>query len=134
MKIYGKKLRAWFCAAAMVFLLFAGNNLMAHGWVAPQKEAKVVNPIAMDGSSIDRGRETFLQFCAYCHGQNAQGQTAAEANLHEGPPNLVEMLPHHSEGDFHWKIRNGKEEMPSFKDVLSDREIWDIINFIKSRK
>jgi len=128
------KTRSLLLSISVAVVLFSTGSLMAHGWTAPKEAAKTVNPVEQSTSSIDRGKETFLQLCAYCHGKNAQGQSAAEAELKVGPPNLVKRLAHHSDGDFHWKIQNGNEEMPSFRDDLSDGEIWDIINFIKSLK
>ena len=38
----------------------------------------------------------------------------------------------HTDGDFFWKIQNGKGEMPSFKEDLSGNDIWNVINYIKS--
>lgn len=46
-------------------------------------------------------------------------------------PNLKQRLKTHSDGDFFWKINEGRGQMPSFKDELSDEEKWYIINYIK---
>jgi mono/diheme cytochrome c family protein len=48
------------------------------------------------------------------------------------PANLVMRLRNHSEGDFFWKISNGRGLMPGFEDQLRETQIWDVINFIKS--
>ena len=44
---------------------------------------------------------------------------------------LVKRLINHTEGDFFWKIQNGKGKMPSFKEDLLEKQIWNIVNFIK---
>ena len=38
----------------------------------------------------------------------------------------------HPDGDFFWKIQEGRGDMPSFNDDLSEEQIWEIINYIRS--
>lgn len=104
----------------------------AHEWMAPKEAAKIQNPVAAGAESVARGKELFLDNCAYCHGDGARGMTAEEAGLKSNPPDLVKRLSNHSDGDFFWKIQRGKREMPSFAEDLTEEEIWHIINFIKS--
>jgi len=40
----------------------------------------------------------------------------------------------HSDEDFAWKIVNGRGPMPSYKDTLTENQIWDLTNFIQSLK
>ncbi len=129
-----KKHFAWFCTFVIGTLLFCNNNLMAHGWLAPEKESKIQNPVPRTQSSSDRGLETYAQFCVYCHGIDSKGLPASATKLKKHSPNLIERLKNHSEGDFHWKIKKGKGEMPSFREELSDNEIWNLINYIKSQE
>jgi mono/diheme cytochrome c family protein len=121
-------------AVVAAALLFGNTSSMAHSWVAPQEAAKIANPVAPTPSSIDNGREPFLRFCARCHGLDAKGLPAAKTRLKHDTPDLLQRLTQHSDGDFHWKTKNGKDEMPSFADDLSDADIWDLINYLKSLK
>jgi len=52
-------------------------------------------------------------------------------NLKTKPTDLVQRAGHHSDGDFAWKITNGRGDMPSFKDPLAENQIWDLVNFIR---
>lgn len=106
----------------------------AHGWKAPAEAAKKSNPVKMDQQSIMLGQNVFQQFCANCHGSTGRGDGPAASALDPKPPNLVFRAKHHSDGDFFWKIANGRSPMPGFKDQLSDRLIWHTINFIRSLK
>lgn len=121
--------------ASAVFLsvLIWAATTAAHEWVAPKDAAVVANPIAADAQSTARGEELFLGNCAACHGRDGGGLPTQIAGSKKGIPNLPQMLKTHSDGDFFWKIRQGKGGMPSFAEVLDQEEIWDIINYIKTR-
>ena len=73
-----------------------------------------------------------MQSCASCHGVNADGNGSLAINLHTKPTNLRMMAGMHSDGEFAWKIANGKGAMPAWKGVLSETEIWNAVNFIQS--
>lgn len=109
----------------------AAMKVMAHGWMAPKDAAEIENPIVMDAGSTRRGKEAYLDNCAACHGENLEGLKSEDAGLDNDAPNLKQRLQTHSDGDFFWKINEGRGEMPSFKDELSDEEKWHIINYIR---
>jgi len=41
---------------------------------------------------------------------------------------------HHPDGDMAWKIRTGKVDMPPWKDVITEKQTWDLVNFIQNLK
>ncbi len=116
---------------ALLFILSAGN-LLAHSWMAPENAAKIQNPTPLNQVSVSKGKEIYSNNCAYCHGDNVKGLSSKVTGLQKNTPNLIQRLKTHTDGDFHWKIGNGKNDMPSFKNDLSEKEIWDVINFIRS--
>lgn len=115
----------------IICLLLFSDLSFAHGWKAPDEAAKIKNPIPSNDTSHDNGKKIYLDNCAYCHGDNALGLSKDDTSLPMDTPNLIKRLNSHTEGDFFWKIQNGRGEMPSFKEELSDKDIWNIINFIK---
>lgn len=123
-----------------IFIFFIGivtiglypSNLPAHSWVAPKHEAIRTNPGNMDQKSLKAGEAKFAEFCNSCHGVDGQGLPAATTGLRHDTPDLPKRLITHSDGDFHWKIKNGKGEMPGFAKELSDEEIWNIVHYIRS--
>ncbi len=123
-------------AASIIFLIaiIAFNQLpvIAHEWMAPKEIAEVPNPLPVKPEIISHGKDLYLQLCSYCHGENMTGLSAEEAGLTKPTPNLKARLKTHSDGDFFWKIQQGKGEMPSFSDELNDEEIWSILHFIRS--
>lgn len=102
------------------------------GWQAPIIAARQPNPVAPSRTSLARGMDLYSQMCSYCHGETGHGQSSEAAGTDTPPPNLVTRLHRFSPGDFHWKIQNGRGEMPPFLADLNDQEIWDIINYIEN--
>jgi mono/diheme cytochrome c family protein len=103
-----------------------------HHWMAPPEAAGRRNPIPRDAASIARGNELFQANCASCHGKDGRGDGRAAAALDPRPANLKTMARHHPDGDFAWKIANGRGAMPAWKGVLNEKQIWDLVNFVKS--
>jgi mono/diheme cytochrome c family protein len=118
---------------ALLPLLFS-NNLLAHRWMAPKEAAQKQNPIPLNQVTGSSGKEIYTQNCAYCHGNNARGFSSEGTGLRKDTPNLIQALKNHTDGDLHWKIQNGKDAMPSFQEDLSENDIWNVINYIKSLK
>lgn len=129
MNIKKWKILPIFCLA---LVLFFQKLCFGHSWMAPENAAKRNNPVAITTDSINNGRVLFMDRCASCHGSDAVGVPKEKTGLKKDTPNLPKRLKAHSDGDFHWKIMNGKGDMPSFEDELSEEETWDIINYIKT--
>lgn len=107
------------------------GHAKAH-WMAPAADAKKPNPIKSDPASIDRGKKTYFQNCASCHGAKAKGDGPAGAALNPKPADLTVMAGMHPDGDFAWKIANGRGVMPAWKGTLSEKQIWELVNYIQN--
>jgi mono/diheme cytochrome c family protein len=101
-------------------------------WLAPEKASKRKNPIPGNSASIQRGKDLFILNCASCHGKGAEGNGSAAAVLTPKPANLKKMSGTHPDGDLAWKIENGRGPMPAWKNILSQDQIWDLVNYIQS--
>lgn len=113
-------------------LALSTRYIYAHSWEAPNKDAQRKNPTPFTPTSINNGKTLFTELCSHCHGDNAEGLTAEKTGLEKNTGNLYKRLTSHSGGDFFWKIKKGKGEMPSFSNELTENQIWDIINYIRS--
>jgi mono/diheme cytochrome c family protein len=107
---------------------------MDHGahWMAPKEAAARKNPVKADAASISRGNKLFETNCVTCHGKEGRGDGPAAAALNPKPADLKAMAGRHSDGDYAWKIANGRGAMPPWKGVLDDKQIWDVVNFVQS--
>lgn len=102
-----------------------------------------------DAALVALGNRLYARECASCHGKNLEGQTPNWFRpLSDG---TMPAPPHDASGptSLHpdnilfdivkfGRIRSARKtlqsHMPTFADRLSDREIWAVLSFIKSRQ
>ncbi|MGR9101441.1 MAG: c-type cytochrome, partial [Gammaproteobacteria bacterium] len=101
-------------------------------WEAPQEEALRTNPVESTAQSIKQGRKLYIKNCYACHGVHARGDGSMAKSLVPQPTNLRKMSGKHADGELAWKIANGRGAMPGWKDVYSENQIWDMVNYIQS--
>jgi len=119
--------------AASVIALAAACALVAVP-ALPTTYARVPIPYAVP--SIGRGAALYAAHCAVCHGAEGRGDGPAAASLPVRPDNLV--AGHgaaHPPGELYWYVSHGipGSPMPAFAAHLSERERWDVINFLRAR-
>lgn len=109
-----------------------GDMAVMHGhWMAPEEAAKRPNPVKTNNASRARGKKLFAANCASCHGRAARGDGPAGAALNPKPADLAVMAGQHPDGDFAWKIAEGRGAMPAWKQAFKDEQIWDLVNYIQ---
>jgi mono/diheme cytochrome c family protein len=98
------------------------------------KAAFTRDPVPRSAESIARGKRIFQQNCVACHGPGGRGDGVAAASLPQRPKDLSRLAPPpiFPDGVVAYRIANGVKLMPAWKTVLSENEIWDLINFIRS--
>ena len=124
---------AFALALAAVVSLSVGASAQNSG--GSPEARKVKNPVAATPESIAAGKALFLKNCRFCHGEDAKGDgPMAPKDTH--PANLVDDKWDRgsTDGEIFAVIRNGagpKFDMKPNK-ALSDRDIWNIINYLRS--
>jgi len=99
-----------------------------------QEEAKKLkSPVPFSTASITRGRNFFLRDCKECHGADGKSQVDVVANATD----LTEpkyWTSGTSEGEVFRSIRDGAgDAMPPFDEKFeNEKDIWDMVNFIRS--
>ncbi len=93
---------------------------------------KLKSPVPYTRKSITDGRTLFARNCTGCHGPDGKAQVDVVANATDlTTPSAYKSGT--SEGEMFRSIRDGAgESMPPFKAQLSEREIWDLVNYIRS--
>jgi mono/diheme cytochrome c family protein len=109
----------------------ASSANMGH-WMAPTTEAAKANPIRVTVGSIQQGEKIYQNNCSSCHGENADGNGMAGMMLKPKPADLRAMAGFHPDGDFAYKIREGRGAMPAWKNVLQDNQVWHLVNYIQT--
>jgi len=100
----------------------------------------ITPPIEGTATQFSSGRQIFNMYCTMCHGQDGQGSGPASILSDGGyimpaPANFTESgsdFPNY--GRYVWKVKEGVEttNMPPWKEVLSDEEIYDVIFYIQA--
>ena len=77
-------------------------------------------------ADVNKGRQLYAQQCAICHGPSGTGVLPGSPNFSRGE---ALMRP-----DFSLlaSVRMGKNAMPAFRGLLADRDILDVIAYIRT--
>jgi len=70
----------------------------------------------------------YRQNCAVCHGVEAYGK---EVNGQQVPSLRFGDVENKTEQELYEQIAKGKHPMPSFKDQLTEEDIWRLVKFIR---
>jgi len=101
-----------------------------------RREAQDSNPVALTDDNLIAGIKLYGQHCAICHG-TAKGDPSASPvakGLYPRPPQLAsEGVEDDPEGFSFWKIKHGIRwtGMPSWKQTLTDQQIWSLALFLR---
>jgi mono/diheme cytochrome c family protein len=124
--------------AAFGLLAGAGQRIAAQEapkpWVAPEDARKVKNPLPPTKENVDAGEQTYMDNCLLCHGEKGKGDGPGAAALKVKPANFTDkkMMSEETDGSLFWKMTQGRGPMPSWKDVLSDTERWQLVDYIRT--
>jgi mono/diheme cytochrome c family protein len=124
-------------ALAVLFSFFIGCNQPAGkneggGWKAPADADQLTNPLQKTSLTEQEGKEVYNLYCSACHGSSGFGDGGAGANFIRKPANLHERrVTRQTDGALYWKISNGRENMPAFKQSLSEEQRWQLVAYIR---
>jgi mono/diheme cytochrome c family protein len=114
-------------------LAYAAADEAQQGWQAPVDAAKVKSPIPSDKISIDAGKKIFTGKCLSCHGSLGKGDGPMFKVLKKKPQDLTSaQVQSQSDGALFWKITKGQTPMPTFGKSLTDKERWNVVNYIRT--
>jgi mono/diheme cytochrome c family protein len=110
--------------SVLAFAVAAQEQHKPHVHTHPSA-AKLKNPVAASAASIEAGRKLYEEHCADCHGNTGRGDGYEGEGLDEKP----------SDGEMFVVIRDGagrKSEMKGFGKRLTTRQIWSVVNFVRT--
>jgi cytochrome c553 len=96
----------------------------------------LINPVPPNEASVLAGKALYQQNCQVCHGATGIGDGPLSATLSPKPADLsIHGLPGiHTDGQLYYWISTGvpNTAMPAFGQKLSDRDIWNLVNFVRT--
>jgi len=123
-----------FSLASLGILLFMSFAVQQTGeWIAPEEADALVNPYKNNTEATKEGKKQFNQLCAICHGNKGKGDGIAGAALNPKPANFTTVkFQSQTDGAIFWKMTNGRSPMASYKEILTDDQRWQLVNYLRT--
>ena len=93
-------------------------------------------PRQFSRAEIMAGFCTYETHCVACHGAPAIAREQWVGGLEPSPPYLLDTTSRWSPAELFWIVKNGIKMtcMPSWRDSMSDRQVWDVVAFIEAMR
>jgi len=132
--IFMKTLKLLF-ASATVLMLSATLVAQPKPWVVPANSSSMKNPIAQSAASTKTGMDLYTKNCASCHGKAGLGDGVKARALKTFPGDFSKAeFQNLADGDLFYKTKTGRGEMPKYEGKLSDNDIWNVVNYMRTLK
>lgn len=89
------------------------------------------NPVRPDENSIKNGERLYRIYCLPCHGETGKGDGEVSKKMVPPQDLTSDYVKNLSDGYIFATIAGGGAIMPAQKKGLSEKDIWDIVNFIR---
>src|SRR4051812_14016623 len=82
-------------------------------WTAPEKDAKMANPVKADAESLATGKSLWTTHCSSCHGKKGKGDGSKAAQLKTHMVDFTSAaFQKQSDGSIFYKTSEGRKDMP----------------------
>jgi ubiquinol-cytochrome c reductase cytochrome b subunit len=93
------------------------------------------NPTAGSPGSIAAGLDVYRGECAPCHGVSGTGDGPASLSF-AGKAKVSDLtapvMAAYSDGALYALVSGGRGEMPAFRSLLSDTQMWQVIDYVRT--
>ena len=104
-------------------------------WVIPANFKSMKNAIASSEASNKAGQAIYTKNCASCHGKTGVGDGVKARALKDFPGDFSKAeFQSLTDGDIFYMTKTGRDEMPKYAGKLTDDEIWNTVNYIRTLK
>jgi len=104
-------------------------------WVVPANFKSMKNPVALGDVSTKAGLALYIKNCASCHGKAGLGDGVKARTIKTFPGDFSNPgFQKNSDGDLFYKTKTGRDEMPKYESKLTDDDIWNIVNYMRTFK
>ncbi len=122
-------------ASFLILSAYGSTGSDGKAWKAPKSADKIKNPLKGNAAATEKGKELFNQMCAICHGAEGEGDGIAGGALKPRPANFTsKKVQSQTDGAIFWKMTEGRSPMASYKDVLKEKQRWQLVNYIRTFK
>jgi mono/diheme cytochrome c family protein len=129
-----KTLKLIFLGSA-ILVMSASLVAQPKPWVVPANFKSMKNPVAKGDASNKAGMAIYNKNCASCHGKAGLGDGVKARALKDFPGDFSKAeFQGQSDGDHFFKTKTGRGEMPKYEGKLSDEDIWNAVNYMRTFK
>lgn len=101
-------------------------------WIAPQWTDTIKNILPVNPENISAGEELYNMYCFSCHGDTGYGDGPAGGSMGIRPANFHDQdVIKQKDGALFWKLTTGKGNMPPFKEILTEKQRWEMIIYLR---
>ncbi len=119
----------------LLFGLFSFIEIQDDIWKAPVEAKKIKNPVVNSSESIAKGKKLFRSRCAVCHGTKGLGDGPGGKALDPKPESLItNLVQNQTDGEIFWKVTNGRNDMIKWGPILTEKQRWDLVNYMRTLK
>lgn len=128
--------KIFYSISLLLFIGTCSNNLRAQSdWEAPKEADELVNPLNDFAKSAKNGKKIYTQMCTICHGTKGKGDGVAGISLKPEPGNFTtDNVQNQTDGAIYWKLTNGRAPMAAYKEILTETQRWELVNYIRTFK
>lgn len=134
--MYANRMLSLLFMAGFAFIISTTVAAQSAGkpWDVPDKYKSMKNPVKADKESISIGKSLYAKHCKSCHGGKGLGDGSKAAQLKTKCGDFTSKdFKAQSDGALFFKTSEGRDDMPSFKKKIPEKEdIWHIVNYIRS--
>jgi mono/diheme cytochrome c family protein len=110
-------------------------NAQVKPWPVSDEYKNMKNPVAKDEASNKAGMALYNKNCASCHGKAGLGDGVKARMLKDFPGDFSgAAFQNQTDGEHFYKTKFGKGEMPKYEGKITDDEIWNIVNYMRTFK
>lgn len=119
----------------IIAVLFSNNLYSQSTWETPESANEIINLLKNDAIATKKGKKIYTQLCVICHGNKGKGDGIAGMALNPKPTSFItKAFSSQTDGAIFWKIAEGNAPMAAYKDLISEEERWQLINYIRTFK
>ena len=102
-------------------------------WVSPKTAQELKNPLVGDKAALAEAKKLYTTNCAPCHGDKGKGDGPAAQALNPKPADHSSaVIQAESDGSLFWKLSEGRNPMPAYKNVFNEQQRWALVNYIRT--
>jgi mono/diheme cytochrome c family protein len=113
-------------------MALAATAAVAAETLTREQARALKSPVAYGEEAVHEGRKHYLRLCQNCHGKD--GRALESFDFEATDLTQPDRYRHGStDGDLFFSTKEGAgNDMPPFKDKLTDQQVWEVVWFLRS--